>query len=110
MTLKFKKQLKGKRLILKKTTPTLKMAEFMFKAIDENREHLEPWFTWPKFTLKIEDSLKYLFDKEEKTNQGKKVEYGLFINNEYIGNISIFDINEKNKIRRDWLLAIFFSC
>ncbi len=97
MTSKFKNQLKGKRLILKRTKPTLKMAESMFKAIDENRKHLEPWFPWPKFTLKAEDSLKYLFDKEEETKKGKKVEYGLFIKNEYIGNISVFDIHEKKK-------------
>jgi ribosomal-protein-serine acetyltransferase len=97
MTLKFKNQLKGKRLILKRTKPTLKMAESMFKVIGENRKHLEHWFPWPKLTLKVEDSLKYLFDKEEETEKGKKVEYGLFVNNEYIGNISIFDIHEKKK-------------
>ena len=97
MVLKFKNQIKGVRLILKRTKPTLKMAESMFKVIDENRKHLEPWFCWPKLTLRVEDSLKYLFDKEEETKKGKKVEYGIFINDEYIGNISIFDISEKNK-------------
>ena len=97
MILKFKNQLKGTRLILKRTKPTLKMAEIMFKVIDENRKHLEPWFPWPKSTKKVEDSLKYLFDKEEETEKGKKVEYGLFVNNKYIGNISIFDIHEKKK-------------
>ncbi len=97
MALKFKNQLKGKRLTLRRTKPTLKMAESMFKVIDENRKHLEPWFPWPKLTQKVEDSMKYLFDKEEETEKGKKVEYGLFIKNEYIGNISLFDINEKKK-------------
>jgi len=97
MAIKFKNQLKGKRLILKRTKPTLRMAKSMFKVIDKNRKHLEPWLSWPKLTLKIEDIFKYLFDKEKETEKGKKVEYGLFINNEYIGNISIFDINEKNK-------------
>ena len=78
----------------------------MFKVIDENRKHLEPWFPWPKLTLKIEDSLRYLFDKEEETEKGNKIEYGLFINNEYIGNISFFDIHEKRNLLK---LAIFFS-
>ncbi|MEK9147458.1 MAG: GNAT family protein [Patescibacteria group bacterium] len=82
---------------MKRTKPTLKMAESMFKVIDENRKHLEPWFFWPKLTLKVEDSLKYLFDKEQETEKGEKVEYGLFINNKYIGNISIFNINKKKK-------------
>jgi ribosomal-protein-serine acetyltransferase len=97
MLIKFRNKLKGKRLILKRTRPTLKMAKLMFKVIDENRKHLEPWFSWPKSIQKVEDSLKYLFDKEEKTKKREKVEYGLFINKEYIGNISIFNINEKNK-------------
>ena len=69
----------------------------MFKAIDENRKHLERWLAWPKTTLKVEDSLKYLFDKEKETAKGKKVEYGLFVDNKYIGNISIFNIHKKNK-------------
>jgi len=97
MILKFKNILKGERLILKQTKPTLKMAKLVFKIIDENRKHLEPWFPWPRLTLQVEDSLKYLFDKEEETKKGKKVEYGIFINDEYIGNISIFNINKKKK-------------
>ena len=94
MVIKFKNQLRGNRLILKRTKPTLKMAESMFKVIDENRKHLEPCF-WPKLTLKVEDSLKYLFDKEQETEKGEKVEYGLFINNKYIGNISILILIKK---------------
>ncbi|QQS61510.1 MAG: GNAT family N-acetyltransferase [Candidatus Moraniibacteriota bacterium] len=97
MVIKFKNQLRGDRLLLKRTRPTLEMAETIFKVVDENRKHLEPWFSWTALTLKVEDSLKYLFDKEEETKKGKKVEYGLFVNNEHIGNISIFDMNEKEK-------------
>ncbi len=95
--MKFKNQLKGKTLILKRTKPTLKMANTMFNVIDKNREHLDMWLPWPRFTQKVEDSLKYLFDKEEETKKGKKVEYGLYIKNEYIGNVSIHNINEKEK-------------
>ena len=73
------------------------MAEVMFKMVDENRIHLEPWFSWSKQTQRTEDSLKYLFDKEEKTIQGEQIEYGLFLNSVYIGNISIFDIHKENK-------------
>jgi len=97
MVLKFKNQLNGKRLVLKRTKPNLKMSELMFNEIEKNREHLETWLHWPKLTLKVEDSLKYLFDKEEETKKGKKVEYGIYIKNKYVGNIAIFDIHEKNK-------------
>lgn len=97
MAFQFKNELRGKRLILRRTKPTLAMAETMFKAVDANRSHLEPWFHWPALTQKMEDSLKYLFDKEERTAQGKIVEYGLFFEKEYLGNISIFNIDNKNK-------------
>ena len=63
--MKFKNQLKGDRLVLKRTKPTIQMAKTMFTVVDDNREHLKPWFSWEKSTLKVEDSLKYLFDKEE---------------------------------------------
>jgi len=92
----FKDQIIGKRLILKRTRPTLKMAELIFNLIDKNRNHLEPWFPWPKFTLRVEDSLKYLFNKEEKIDKGEIIEYGLFIKDEYIGNISMFDISRED--------------
>lgn len=95
--MKFREQLKGERLTLKRTRPTLKMATLMFDLVDKNRTHLETWFPWPKSTLKVEDSLKYLFDNEQEAEKKLKIQYGIYIKNKYIGNISIFDINEKKK-------------
>ena len=97
MVMKFKNQLKGDRLVLKRTKPTIQMAETMFAQVDRNRKHLEKWLPWTEFTNKVEDSLKYLFDKEESTKLGKKVEYGIYLGNVYIGNIGIFDISEDDK-------------
>lgn len=97
MAKKFKNQLIGERLILKRTKPTIQIAKSIFKVIDENREHLKPWLPWEKFTIKVEDSLKYLFEKEEQIKAGKKAEYGIFLNNNYIGNIGIFDIDKEKK-------------
>lgn len=97
MIKKIKTKLIGKRIVLKTTKPDLTMAEVMFKVISENRKHLRPWFPWEKSTKKVEDSLKYLFDKEEKVKAGEKVEYGIYVDNEYIGNIGIFSINTKKR-------------
>lgn len=94
---KFNNKLIGKRLTLKRTTPNIKLATTIFKSIDSNREHLKPWFTWEKKTRTIEDSLKYLFDKEERTNLKEEIEYGIYIDKQYIGNIGIFNINQRNK-------------
>jgi len=97
MIKKFKDKIIGKRIILERTKPTISMAKTVFGVIEENRQHLKPWFPWEKLTLKIEDSLKYLFDKEEATKKREKVEYGIYVSNKYIGNISIFDINNEKK-------------
>jgi ribosomal-protein-serine acetyltransferase len=97
MTKKFKNILVGKRIVLKRTRPSVSMAKIMFKTIDENRDHLRPWFSWEKPTTKFEDSLKYLTEKEEKTKAGQRVEYGIYLNKEYMGNIGIFNIDENNK-------------
>jgi ribosomal-protein-serine acetyltransferase len=94
---KIKNKLIGERIVLKITKPDIAMANIMFKVINKNRKHLRPWFAWEKATKKVEDSLKYLFDKEEKVKEGKKVEYGIYIGDEYIGNIGIFDIDKNKK-------------
>lgn len=109
MIKKIKNKLIGKRIVLKMTRPNIAMANTIFKVINENRKHLKLWFPWEKATKKAEDSLKYLFDKEEKVKEGKKVEYGIYVDNEYIGNIGIFDI-DKNKKSAEigyWLSAKF---
>lgn len=93
----FKQKLIGKRIILKRLKPTLKTASDIFKAIDANRRHLEPWFPWVKTEVNVEAALKYLFDIDAKFKIGEKVDYGIYLGNQYIGNIGIFNISKKNK-------------
>ncbi|MBI4151860.1 GNAT family N-acetyltransferase [Candidatus Woesearchaeota archaeon] len=97
MAQKFKEKLIGERIILRKTKPTIEMARLIFHTIDANREHLRPWLPWEKLTKQVEDTLKYLFDKEKETEKGTKVEYGIYVNAEYLGNIGIFNIDLQNK-------------
>jgi len=92
-----KQILTGERLVLKRNKANLKTAELMFALVNDNRQHLRPWFSWEALILKVEDSLKYLFENETKFKNGKKVEYGIYLNNKYIGNISIFNINQDDK-------------
>ncbi len=95
--MEFKDELKGERLVLKRTFPNIELAKVIFKNIDESREHLKPWFEWVEYTQVAEDTLKYLFDKEKDFEEEKKIEYGIYVNEEYIGNIAIFDLNARNK-------------
>lgn len=94
---KFKNELIGKRIILKRLKPTILMASTVFKVVDDNRKHLSPWFPWVKSEAKVEDSFKYLLETNRKFKAGEKADYGVYVNNEYIGNIGIFDINKKKK-------------
>jgi ribosomal-protein-serine acetyltransferase len=106
---KIKNKLVGKRIVLKITKPDLATANVIFEAICENRKHLRPWLPWEKEAKRVEDSMKYLFDKEEKFKAGEKVEYGIYVNNVYAGNIGIFDINKTKKSAEIgyWLSAKF---
>ncbi|MCK4529864.1 MAG: GNAT family N-acetyltransferase [Candidatus Marinimicrobia bacterium] len=97
--MEFKEELQGKRLVLRQTRPTQEMAALIFKAVDANREHLRPFSSWEKNDDSVESCLKYLKDKEPKTETGDRVEYGIFIKdqNTYIGNIQVFDISKENR-------------
>ena len=97
MVIRFKSRLVGERVVLKRTRPTIRTARTIFEVVDANRHHLAPWFKWVEPTKRVEDSLKYLFDKEDETREGKKIEYGIHVDGEYIGNIAVFDIDERNR-------------
>ena len=95
--MKFKSTLKGERLILKRTKPGKYMAKKMFDLIDQNREHLRPWFPWIDGTKTIEDIVQYLCNKETMFIKKEKIAYGIYLDSKYIGNISMFDINWTHK-------------
>jgi len=97
MIKKFKNKLLGKRIVLKKLEPNIEMAKIIFTTVALNRRRLRLWFPWEKTTKKIEDSLQYLFMVEDRFTAGKGVDYGIYLGNKYIGNIGVFDVNDKNK-------------
>lgn len=100
--IEFNNILAGERIELRRTMPNIQTAEILFKTIDKNREHLAPWLDRVNLTNTIEDELKYLFDKEEKVKIWDKIEYGIYLEDKYLGNINIFDINMTNKSAEIW--------
>ncbi|MDD3301841.1 MAG: GNAT family protein [Patescibacteria group bacterium] len=106
---KFKNKIVGKRIVLKLNKPSILMAQKMFEVIIDNRQHLRPWFPWEKSTKKVEDSLKFLFATEEKINQGKAADYGIYLQDKYVGSIGIFDLDKEKKSGEIgyWLSAKF---
>ncbi|MBN2780927.1 MAG: GNAT family N-acetyltransferase [Candidatus Marinimicrobia bacterium] len=95
----FNEELSGPRVLLRQTRPDPGTAEVMFRAIDTSRQHLRPWCPWERTTCRIEDSMKYLREKEEATASGKLVEYGIYVRESggYIGNISLFNLNAERR-------------
>lgn len=63
---KLKSKLNGKRIVLKRLKPTILAANIIFKVVDDNRQHLNPWFPWVHSELKVEDSFKYLLETNKK--------------------------------------------
>lgn len=92
-----KYKLVGERIVLRRVKPTVKNAVALFSTIDENREFLGEWLDWVDGTKRLEDSLKYLFETEKETEGRKKVEYAIYIDEEYAGHISFFNVSMKNK-------------
>ncbi len=95
--MKFKEELTGERIVLKVNMPRIDLAKVMFETIAANREYLGKWLPWEKATLTVEDSMKYLVDTEKKIGEGTKVDYGIYLGERYIGNIGLFDIDEKKR-------------
>jgi len=97
MVLKFKNTLNGKRISLKRNVPGEDLAKAMFETIDSNREYLGKWLPWEKLTLKVEDSMNYLSDTDEKIKKGEKMDYGIYLGGKYVGNIGLMGISNQDK-------------
>jgi len=94
---KFKAKLVGDRIILKRTKPDLKLAKKMFEAVDANREYLREWLEWVDETKSHEDSMKTFEEREPRVQEGKTIQYAIYLGKELIGTIALFDIDENNK-------------
>jgi ribosomal-protein-serine acetyltransferase len=95
--MKFKSKIIGQRIILKMTKPNLKTAKEISSQINKDLNHLDKWLDWVNKLTTLENTLQFLHDKEKEVNENKKVEYGVYLNNKYIGHIAILNIDLKNK-------------
>lgn len=91
--------LKGPRIELRALEPTFENANITYKVVVDNREHLIPWMDWAeeKNYNKPEHAFEYLQKINQGREKGYKFDFGIFFDKKYIGNISIFDISDKNK-------------
>ena len=85
----FKKELQGKRVMLKNIEATEKNAKSIFEVVDKNREHLEKWLPWAKKINSWKDLYQYLKANRESFKMGDGAEYGIYFKNQYTGSISV---------------------
>jgi len=97
MVLKFKKKLSGDKILLKINNFDINLAQKIFEVVIQNKEYLSKWLPWAPTTKKVEDTLNFLQDTQDGIKKGIKVNYGIYLGKEYIGNIGVFDIDKENK-------------
>jgi len=90
----FEKELKGRRVVLNEHPLTFEHAEEAFEIIERNRDIFARYFPWADKTHTPEDYFKgFLIPQEGKMDSGEKAEYRILVNNEFVGQISFFDVN-----------------
>ncbi|MCL2629291.1 MAG: GNAT family N-acetyltransferase [Alphaproteobacteria bacterium] len=91
--------LKGARIELRTLEPTFENAKMIFDVVVANRDYLLQWLPWAstEITGKPEDSFDFLLKMQRNRKDNIEYGFGIFLDNKYIGNISIFDVSEKRK-------------
>ncbi|MBR1544901.1 MAG: GNAT family N-acetyltransferase, partial [Alphaproteobacteria bacterium] len=92
-------QIETERLILKHPTkPTFKLAEELYKVVDESRETLRKWLPWVDDTNSKEDEFaNYLLPSKEKWENGIGFNYLIYQKetDKFLGIITLFNVEEK---------------
>ena len=100
--MKLPTQIKAERIILKHPVkPTFKLAEELYKIIDESRNTLREWFPWPDKTNSPEDEFSYYLIGlcQKKWEEGTAFGYIIFDKKtkKALGNVNLCSVDEKNK-------------
>ena len=67
--------------------------EVVFAKIDKNRTHLSQWFPWVEKNKSIEDTCNFIKYELHRFANNNGFSAGIYLNDKYIGNISIHDID-----------------
>lgn len=79
--------------------PSFEIAKIVFETTSRSRKHLTPWMEWAteKGLQKAEQTFAFLQGCKNGYEKGTQVDYGIFLGKKHIGNVGLFDINEKYK-------------
>jgi|GEM_PF-636855 len=71
----------------------------IFALVDDNREYLAEWLDWVLDTKTPEDSQAFISDITDKRAKGLQYGYGVFVDGELSGHISIMHVSESDPKR-----------
>jgi ribosomal-protein-serine acetyltransferase len=72
--------------------------EKMFELVDNNREHLQPWFPWVDTTLTTDDSREFILKCHEKFIGKKALDLGVWYDGVLVGSMGFHTIKQEH----DW--------
>lgn len=96
------KEIRWKRVMLKKTIASIEYVEKIFNVVLLNFKRLAPRFPWVSNIIEKKDMLDYLQEIEEKQKKWKRINYSIFLWDEYLWQIFALNIKEKNKSLNVW--------
>jgi len=92
----FAKELKGERIVLKEHPITFEHAEEAFEIIKRCEKTIGEFFDFPRQTHSPEDYFtRFLLESKKKHDENKVMEYMITLNEKFIGQISLLNINFK---------------
>ena len=91
--------LKGPRIELRTLEPTFENSKMIYKAVEDSRAHIAEWLPWAELEAynRPEETFAFLKEKNEGRKNGTAFSFGIFFENEYVGNIDIGNISDRNK-------------
>ncbi|MFZ4713232.1 MAG: GNAT family N-acetyltransferase [Bacteriovoracaceae bacterium] len=91
----FPEQISGPRLKLIKHDPSKVdlLAPIMFSTIDIDRDRLKVFLPWVNATKTVDDSKAYIQFTHEKWAQGEMFDYGMYVNDLFIGCVGFHHVN-----------------
>lgn len=68
-------------------------AEELFQLVDDNREHLAPWFPWVESTREVSDTREFIDDARELWNDSEAIMTSIWFCGEMAGTLGLEGLN-----------------
>jgi ribosomal-protein-serine acetyltransferase len=77
----------------------------LFKLVNANRRHLNPWLPWVETTKTVVDSRRFIAENHQKYREGTLVPVGIWYRNQLVGHASMMDIEANHETEVGYWIA-----